>query len=532
MTNESFNQNDLRIMSQLGISESRVRGQIEVLQRSSGYLRLYRSSTLGDGIHKISETEIRTLIQRQEEAAREGRFIKFIPASGAATRMFQSLVPFYLNTCSMDPGKRANGSEQRDPKAGELARFMAGIDRFAFFEDLKKSLARDGWDINTLIQKSQWPKILEYLLTERGLNYLSLPKGLHKFHTYPGQARTAFEEHLVEAVHILCDGAGQCRLHITVAPEHEDTVRSFFESIRPDYEGHYQCRFILSFSSQAHSTDTMAVDLENKPFRTDSGDLLFRPGGHGALLKNLNDLQGDLIYLKNIDNVLPDRLKEPTIIWKKVLGGYLVKIQQTVHDLIRKMKKEKNAPALLSEIMTFCQERLLVSLPPDFKKWSLDKQEDFLFGVLNRPIRICGMVKNEGEPGGGPFWVKNGDGGLSLQIVEGAQIDPDSAEQLALWASSTHFNPVDLVCAVRDYEGRPFDLDRYKDSEAVFICRKSQNGRELKALELPGLWNGSMARWITLFVEVPDQTFSPVKTVDDLLRPEHQPLKPISSSVR
>ena len=532
MEDKKFNQEDLQVMSGLGLSESQVRVQIELLQKSSGYLRLHRPCTLGDGIQKIPETKIESLIQRQKEAAREGRFIKFIPASGAATRMFQSLIPFYLHPCSLNPDKFQKNFENGDQKAGELARFMVGINRFAFFEDLKKSLDRDGLDITTVIQQRQWAKILEYLLTERGLNYLTLPKGLHKFHTYPFQDRTAFEEHLVEAFHTLCDGAGQCRLHVTVAPEHETAVRSFFELIRPGYEHQYQCRLEVSFSVQTHSTDTLAVDLENRPFRTDSGALFFRPGGHGALLKNLSDLQGDLIYIKNIDNVLPDRLKESTILWKKVLGGYLVKIQQMVHGLIKKMKKEENTPALLKEILAFCRDRILVSPPRGFKEWSLREQANFLFGILNRPIRVCGMVRNEGEPGGGPFWVEDKEETLSLQIVERAQIDVGSTEQITLWASSTHFNPVDLVCAVRDYEGKSFDLNRYKDPEAVFICRKSQNGRDLRALELPGLWNGGMAKWITLFVEVPNQTFSPVKTINDLLRPEHQPAKPISPSVK
>lgn len=532
MEDEKFNQGDLQEMSGLGLSESQVRGQMEMLQRSSGYLRLHRPCTLGDGIQEIPETEIEPLIQRQKEAALEGRFIKFIPASGAATRMFQSLIPFYLNPCSADPDPFQENFEKGDQRAGEWVRFMTGINRFAFFEDLRKSMAGEGLDITTVIQQRQWPKILEYLLTERGLNYLTLPKGLHQFHAYPAQTRTAFEEHLIEAIQTLCDGEGHCRLHVTVAPEHEMAVRSFFELIRPGYEHQYQCRLDLSFSVQDHSTDTLAVDFENRPFRTDSGALFFRPGGHGALLRNLNDLQGDLIYIKNIDNVLPDRLKEPTILWKKVLGGYLVKVQEIIHGLITKMKNEVNTPVQLREIMAFCRDWILVSPPRVFKEWTLTEQRNFLFGILNRPIRVCGMVRNEGEPGGGPFWVKDKGETLSLQIVERAQIDTASTEQITLWASSTHFNPVDLVCAVRDYEGRPFDLNRYQDPEAVFICRKSQNGREFKALELPGLWNGGMARWITFFVEVPNQTFSPVKTINDLLRPEHQPASPISSSVK
>jgi hypothetical protein len=355
------------------------------------------------------------------------------------------------------------------------------------------------------------------------LNYLNRPKGLHQFHTYPDHNRTAFEEHLVEAVHTICDRTGQCHFHVTISPECEGIFRDFFETLQPAYERRYHCRFKVTFSFQSRSTDTLAVDLDNRPFRDDSGALLFRPGGHGALIQNLNDLQGDLIYIKNIDNVLPDRLKDTTIVWKKILGGYLVKIEQMIHPLTRKLAEGMDTPDLLKESMSFCQDRLWFSEPPGFANWSLKEQNTHLFNFLNRPIRVCGMVKNEGEPGGGPFWVEGVDGSLSLQIVEKAQLDPESAEQKARWAAATHFNPVDLVCSVRNYEGRPFDLNRYVDPEAVFISRKSQNGRDLKALELPGLWNGGMAKWITCFVEVPIQTFSPVKTITDLLRPEHQP---------
>lgn len=518
-----FNRDDLRLMSELGISEDQVQAQIALFQKTCGYLRLNRPCTLGDGIQKIPESEIKNLIQRQEEAAQEGRFFKFVPASGAATRMFQAILPFYLNPASFAENEIQPDDTSCDPTIREFFRLVTGINQFAFFEDLKESLAQDGQDISTIIQQRRWREILNYLLTDRGLNYLTLPKGLHKFHVYPIQNRTAFEEHLVEAFYTLCDRTGQCRLHVTVAPEHERTVRDFFIKVRPRYEQQYQCCLNVSFSFQRHSTDTLAVDLEDRPFREGSGKLLFRPGGHGALLENLNNLQGDLIYIKNIDNILPDRLKEQTIIWKKVLGGYLVKMQQMVHGLIRRLKDGMDSADQLDEMRTFCRNRLLVSEPPGFQNWPIKQQTDFLFEKLNRPIRVCGMVKNAGEPGGGPFWVEGQDGALSLQIVESAQIDPGSIEQKAIWASSTHFNPVDLVCAVRDYEGRPFDLRQYRDPEAVFITRKSQNGRDLKALELPGLWNGAMACWITFFVEVPNQTFSPVKTINDLLKPDHQP---------
>ena len=522
MKDRTFNQDDLRLMAKLGNSESQVRAQMALFQKTSGYLCLHRPCTIGDGIQEIPSSETEALISLQEEAARKCRFMKFVPASGAATRMFQDILSFYLNRSNFNLDGSQTNLCGHDPKTGELVRFIKEIDRFAFFEDLKESMAQDGLDITMAIQKSQWGEILDYLLSARGLNYLSRPKGLHQFHTYPGQNRTAFEEHLIEAVHTICDRTGQCHLHVTISPEYESTFRDFFETLQPAYETRYHRRFKVTFSFQSRSTDTLAVDLDNRPFRDDSGALLFRPGGHGALIQNLNDLQSDLIYIKNIDNVLPDRLKEPTIVWKKILGGYLVKIEQTIHSIIRKLTERTGTPDLLKEVRTFCQDRLWVPEPLGFHHWSLDEQKTYLVNLLNRPIRVCGMVKNEGEPGGGPFWVEGHDGSLSLQIVEKAQLDPESAEQKARWAASTHFNPVDLVCSVRNYEGRPFDLQRYVDPEAVFIARKSQNGRDLKALELPGLWNGGMAKWITFFVEVPIQTFSPVKTINDLLRPEHR----------
>jgi hypothetical protein len=278
----------------------------------------------------------------------------------------------------------------------------------------------------------------------------------------------------------------------------------------------------VTFSIQEHSTDTIAVDLENRPFREKDGRLLFRPGGHGALLYNLANIGGDLIYVKNIDNILPDRLREPTILWKKVLGGLLVEIQKTVYGHVRQLMEGSKDTEPIEMAMDFAKNRLLIPEPKGFKQWSVEKKRDFLLNRLNRPLRVCGMVKNEGEPGGGPFWVEGKDGNLSVQIVESAEVDPQSNEQRAIWGSSSHFNPVDLVCAVKDFRGNPFPLKDYVSAEAVFISQKSKDGRDLKSLELPGLWNGAMAEWITLFVEVPIATFNPVKTINDLLKPEHQ----------
>lgn len=510
-------------MKTLGISEARILNQKTILENLTGYLRLKRPCTVGDGIERLSEETIPSLLALQEEAARKGRFVKFVPASGAATRMFQKLLSVYHDPTLNDFPHSEDISEEYDPGIKELQNFLRRLDRFAFFPELKAVLARDGFEFAGLLGKGQWRKVLDYLLTNLGLNYLHRPKGMHTFHSYKDHTRTAFEEHLVEAVHTVCDAIHHCRLHVTIAPEHEDTFRGFFEFLRRDYETRYNCSFEVSISCQSHETDVLAVDFDNNPLRREDGTLLFRPGGHGALLQNLNALRGDLIYIKNIDNILPDRLKNPVVVWKKILGGYLVEIERSVHAFVRKLSEGTFSPGLLDEARSFGQNRLNLSEPPEVQQRSDRGKKAYWLDLLNRPIRVCGMVKNSGEPGGGPFWVEGCDGYCSRQIVESAQIEVTSPEQRALWASSTHFNPVDLVCAVRNYQNQPFNLDHYKDDEAVFITKKSYNGHDLKALELPGLWNGGMARWLTLFVEVPDQTFAPVKTINDLLKPNHLP---------
>ena len=522
MDDYPFTREDLEHLASRGIPESRIQRQLGLFQKSSCTLPIDRPCTLGDGIERIPSEQITPCLREQEKAADQGRFLKFVPASGAASRMFQTLLQGYYDLPALglkDLGRRA---EKGDQPAGEVHRFLRSLDRFAFYEDLGKRLAQGGYALEDLRRQGKWQLILETLLLQPGLNYSQLPKGLLKFHLYPQRSRTAFEEHLIEAAETIKDDRGVCRLHLSVAPGFEEAFIRCFEEVKPLYEGRWGCRFEVSWSIQNPATDTPAVDLSLQPFREKDGRLHFRPGGHGALLANLNDLNGDLVYLKNIDNVLPDRLKGPTILWKKILGGYLVQVQQEVHTHLERLTAEGNNPDLLKEVREFYFEKLKLPGPVPFNQWDLKKQKGFLIRKLNRPIRVCGMVKNEGEPGGGPFWVVDKEGFLTLQIVEMAQVDPHSPEQQALWAAATHFNPVDLVCALRDFQGRPFELQRQVDPEAVFITQKSQEGRILKALELPGLWNGGMSDWMTFFIEVPGSTFSPVKTILDLLKPEHQ----------
>jgi hypothetical protein len=523
MRDLDLNRDDHIQMETLGILEDEVRAQIQIFQKSCFFARLHRPCTLGDGIQQISSDELEHYIRLHEKAAQQSRYVKFVPASGAASRMFKLLFQFYHQSPTPLSEEIRERAKRGDEEAKEFLSFQKGIRQMGFFGDLKAVMASKGLLLERLLTQGQWPEILEHLLTERGMNYGSLPKGLLKFHQYPSGNRTAFEEHLVEAVHTVRDGKGICRLHFTVSPEHEGAFRQYLERIRPRYEQDLQSRFEVTFSVQKHSTDTIAVDLENQPFREKDGRLLFRPGGHGALLTNLMDLQGDLIYLKNIDNILPDRLREPTIHWKKVLGGLLVELQETVNRYVRQLMEGVRDLGLFEMAMDFAKNKLLIPEPRVFKQWTVEEKRDFLLSRFNRPLRVCGMVRNEGEPGGGPFWVEGKDGSLSLQIVESAEVDPQSPEQQAIWASSTHFNPVDLVCAVRDFQGKPFYLKDFVNPEAVFISQKSKDGRDLKSLELPGLWNGAMAEWITLFVEVPITTFNPVKTINDLLKSEHQP---------
>jgi hypothetical protein len=509
-------------MKAIGIIEEQVISQIKLFKKKISYLKLNRPCTIGDGIRVIPEDEIKELILHHQEAASRGRLLKFVPASGAASRMFKSLLQFKDINQKIDRDdivKKTGDNEQ----AEDILFFTDRIRKFAFFDDLKSLMSASGLDIDTQLGKGQFKEIIHCLLTPQGLNYADLPKGLLKFHQYSNGSRTAFEEHLVEAADYLKDAQGLCRLHFTVSSEHKERFEGLLEEVRHRYEKNYNARFQVDFSLQKRYTDTIAVDLYNQPFREKDGKLLFRPGGHGALIENLNDLKRDIVYIKNIDNVAPDRLKGQTFLWKKILAGYLIEFQKEVFTYLKRLEEGELEKRFLDEVMEFARDRLVLLSSNSYQHMSAIKKREFLLSKLHRPLRVCGMVKNQGEPGGGPFWVEDEDGTLSLQIVESAQVDPKSSKQQAIFASATHFNPVDIVCGVRDYKGNPFNLRNYMDTNAVFISRKSKEGRNLKALELPGLWNGAMANWITLFVEVPVITFNPVKTLNDLLREEHQP---------
>ena len=514
----SFTDRDLKQIQDMGLTPEQVLLQMESFKKGFPYARLNRPCTEGDGIHVLSGADLRKFAAIHEEAALAGRAMKFVPASGAASRMFKAFLAVH-DLHERITEKDISGAKDSDHRA--VHEFVRGLRRFAFLEDLRSAMARDGLDMEEVLEKGEYKPILEYLLTPKGLNLADAPKGLIKFHSYPGHNRTPCEEHLVEGAAYIKDSQGGVRIHFTVSPEHETSFRTHLQSTTALYEKG-GVAFHVEFSNQKASTDTLAVDMGNKPFRDRDGALVFRPGGHGALLENLCDLSGDIVFIKNIDNVAPDRLKHETIAYKKALSGLLIQLQKKIFTCIKTLLSSKANERLLRETADFMKNRLWIMIPDRLERLSLDEQVRFLVSRLNRPLRVCGMVKNEGEPGGGPFWVDHSDGTGSLQIVESSQVDLGSPQQKKILGSSTHFNPVDLVCGVRDHQGKPFDLRRFVDPESAFISIKSKDGKELKALEHPGLWNGAMADWTTVFVEVPLSTFSPVKTLNDLLRKEHQ----------
>jgi hypothetical protein len=513
-----FTDRDLKQIEEMGLTPEKVMLQIESFKKGFPYAKLNRPCTVGDGIHALSRSDLQRYAERYSEVALSGRAMKFVPASGAASRMFKAFLAVNSLYESVTD-KEIFGKTDSDHRA--VQEFVRGLRRFAFFEDLRSAVAGNGQDMDRLLEKGEYKPILESLLTEKGLDLANVPKGLIKFHTYPDHNRTAFEEHLVEGAAYTRDRSGGVRIHFTVSPEYEASVRRHIERTRALYEKG-GVTFRVEFSNQKASTDTIAVDMDNRPFRDAAGALVFRPGGHGSLLENMCDLAGDVLFIKNIDNILPDRLKEETVAYKKALGGLLIELQKKIFSYVAKLVRGEAGPNLVAEIIGFIKDRLFIMIPERLQRRSREEQVHFLLSRLNRPLRVCGMVKNEGEPGGGPFWVERPDGTCSLQIVESSQVDVGLPHQKKILASSTHFNPVDLVCGVRDYAGEPFDLRDFVAPDTGFISIKSRDGRDLKALEHPGLWNGAMADWTTVFVEVPLATFSPVKTLNDLLRKEHQ----------
>lgn len=469
-----------------------VKRQLSDFKSGFPFLALDRPATIGDGIVRLENDQITNYIERYQELISEKDLLKFVPASGAATRMFKELFEF-VGSGELNAGTK---------------KFIEGLKNFAFYKELAEVLSHQGHHIDELIVAKDYKTVVQALLDESGLGYGSLPKGLLAFHKTDTGSKTPIEEHLVEGAKYASKDR-LARLHFTVSPEHQQKFEAKLKSVVPKYEKELGVKYEVTFSQQKKSTDTIAVDMSNEPF-VENGELLFRPAGHGALLENLNDLDADVIFVKNIDNVVPDHLKGDTITYKKAIASLLISFQHDSFDWQRRIENGEN-----------CTGEALEVLKSEYGLELTITNSESLAEYLNRPLRVCGMVENTGEPGGGPFWVK-GAHGNSLQIAETAQIDLNDAKQESILKGSSHFNPVDLVCGVKNFKGEKFDLLKYRDNKTGFITQKSKNGRDLKAMELPGLWNGAMADWITLFVEVPISTFNPVKTVNDLLKPTHQ----------
>lgn len=501
---------DKELLAKKGISESQIDRQLSCFEKGFPYLKLDAAASVEKGILvPDAEAQKEYLSAWEEYIKGDKTIVKFVPASGAASRMFKDLFEFL-------------GADYDQPVKEFEKDFFAHIANFAFYNDLNAAcLKNEKQDIPTLIAAGNYKAVVANLLNEAGLNYGSLPKGLLKFHNYKEGARTPMEEHLVEGALYASGKAGKANVHFTVSTEH----RAFFEALVAEkakiYSDKYNVEYHISFSEQKPCTDTIAADMNNKPFRTEEGKLLFRPGGHGALIENLNDLVADIVFIKNIDNVVPDSLKGDTVLYKKLIAGVLVTLQAQAFQYLELLDSGKYTPEKIREIIQFVQKKLFCK-NPETKDMEDADLVLYLKNKLNRPMRVCGMVKNVGEPGGGPFLAYNPDGTFSLQILESSQIDMSDPQKKEMFEKGTHFNPVDLVCAVRDYKGHKFDLSRYVDPATGFISYKSKSGKELKALELPGLWNGAMSDWNTVFVEVSLSTFNPVKTVNDLLRPQHQ----------
>lgn len=503
-------QEDKDLLAKKGISEQQIAEQLACFEKGFPFLKLFAAASVENrGIMLAGEEAQKTYLAAWD-TYKEGdkKIVKFVPASGAASRMFKNMFEFL-------------GADYDVPTTDFEKKFFNNIKNFAFYADLDAACVKNnGKGIEALISEGNYKAVVANLLESAGLNYGALPKGLLKFHKYEDGVRTPLEEHLVEGALYAAGKSGEVNVHFTVSTEHRELFAKLVDEKVAQYAAKYGVKYNISFSEQKPSTDTVAVDMENKPFR-DNGKLLFRPGGHGALIENLNDLDADIVFIKNIDNVVPDRLKGDTVTYKKLLAGVLVTLQKQAFEYLQLLDSGHYRHDELENIIRFVQQQL------HCRKDDIKDMEDadlviYLRKKLNRPMRVCGMVKNVGEPGGGPFLAYNPDGTVSLQILESSQIDMNDPEKKAMFEKGTHFNPVDLVCAVRDYKGNKFNLVNYVDKATGFISYKSKGGKELKALELPGLWNGSMSDWNTIFVEVPLSTFNPVKTVNDLLREQHQ----------
>ena len=504
-----MNQQDLNQIAARGISEQQIEHQLEQIKNGFPFLKLEGAAAIGKGIMAPTAQEVEDYEKAWNDYKAEGhKIVKFVPASGAASRMFKNMFAFLDAPYDV-------------PTTDFEKQFFENIKKFAFRKALcDKCHVNNEKGIMCLIKKGDYKAVVANLLKPEGLNYGQLPKGLLQFHEYEDEVRTPMEEHLVEAA-LYASSNGEANVHFTVSHDHLELFKQMVAEKVDKYAQRYGIKYNISFSEQKPSTDTIAANPDNTPFRNEDGSLLFRPGGHGALIENLNEIEADVVFIKNIDNVVPDRIKDETVLYKKLIAGVLVDTQKQVFDYLRELEAGVPSREKLTEMLRFVETTLCCKKAGAAELADAELAE-YLKTKFNRPIRVCGVVKNVGEPGGGPFLCYNNDGTVSPQILESSQIDTNNEEYVRMFKEGTHFNPVDLVCATKDYKGNRFNLPEYVDKKTGFISSKSKNGKELKALELPGLWNGAMSDWNTIFVEVPIGTFNPVKTVNDLLREQHQ----------
>lgn len=507
---------DRQLLIRKGITEAMLNAQVAQFKQGVPPIQLYKAAVLDDGIIPFSKEEAAKYAAIYQKRKQGNTILKFVPASGAATRMFKSLFAFRDD---FEPDRESFVAYIGRTGNKEVKNFFEGLERFAFYPILKAAIDKHHPDFSSLNEDIQKHIIVNTLLNEDGLGYGNMPKGLLPFHKHSEKIATPFEEHFREAV-LYASNEQEAHLHFTITEQHTEAFYKELNLIKPALEERYNITFDVDFSYQKPSTDTVSVTEDNDFFRDEEGNLLFRPAGHGALLSNLNDIDADIIFIKNIDNVVVKKYTDETVFYKEALAGKLCEVQDEIFRILRRIDNNKIKKKEVKLILDFLKE-INITVPDYIYKFRRQYAMEFIKEQLNRPIRVCGMVKNEGEPGGGPFWVKDGEG-YSLQIIESAQVNMADAKQKEIFQQSTHFNPVDLICGTKNYKGEKFDLQQYVDPNQAFITSKTYMGRPLKALELPGLWNGSMAHWITLFVEVPIITFNPVKVVNDLLKKTHQ----------
>lgn len=512
-----FSSADFVYIQQYGISIATIQKQLNFFKEGIPKADLVSPATLSNGILNLSEKDFQEKADFFDAQKSGLKLNKFVPASGAASRMFKFLMEF-INEFDVE-NESINAYINRK-KANKLSVFIVGLEKFPFFEAVDKQLKAEFPDFNSFDRSFKNYYFIKLLLSTDFFDFANKPKGILPFHKYDTHTATPVEEHLLECTNY-SSANNKSNLHFTVSESHQKHFEKIIDAIKSKIEKESNVAINVSYSYQNKSTDTLAVTMKNKPFRDENGQLVFRPGGHGALIENLNNLDADIVFIKNIDNVIQNNLQKISL-YKKGLAGILLGIQQQVFSYLHALDSATVKPELIDEIVLFLKDNLNITLKDDFYSAGLEKIIPELQTVLNRPIRICGMVKNEGEPGGGPFWVQDYQGGISLQIVESSQVDLDNENQKAILNAATHFNPVDLVCGIKNYKKEKFDLTQFVDFNSGFIVEKNVAGKNIKGYELPGLWNGAMANWLTLFVQVPLITFNPVKTVNDLLKPAHQ----------